>query len=89
LWHKEIRRELLDSVAIQRYLFRNHARVDRAVRGGKDFPWLAEAIIDYAIGRRSYGDVRRRVFLRAPGAALRLAWRTMIDGRMSRAPAAT
>jgi len=88
-WHKEIRRELLDSVAIQKYLFRNHTRVDRAVRGGKAFPWLAEAIIDYAIGRRSYGDVRRRVFFRAPGAALRLVWRTMMDGRMRRAAATT
>jgi len=81
LWHREIRRELLDSVAIQKYLFGNHARVDRAVRGGKQFPWLAEAIIDYAIGRRSYADVRRRIFLRAPGAALRLVWKTMINGR--------
>lgn len=77
LWQREIGGELRDSVFIQRYLFANHSRVDRAVRGGKQLQWLADAILDYAIGRRSYAQVRRRVFSKAPATVARMVWKSM------------
>ncbi len=75
LWRRELGSELRDSVLIQRYLFENHARVNRIVRGGRQFQWLVDGVIDYAIGRRSYHQVRRRLLARAPATAARLAWR--------------
>ena len=84
LWRREIGGELRDSVLIQRYLFGNHARVDRAVRGGKELRWLADAILDYAIGRRTYKQVRRRVLARAPGSVARMMWKTLVKAEGSR-----
>ena len=74
-WRREIGVELRDSVFIQRYLFSDHARVDRLVRGSAHLPWLAKTMVDYVSGRRTYAQLRRSVLLRSPATAARLVWR--------------
>jgi hypothetical protein len=71
---KEIGAELRDSVLIQRYLFRDRRRIAAAVAAAPSQGALTQLILDLAIGRRSYGDVRRRMFARAPLLASRMVW---------------
>jgi geranylgeranyl reductase family protein len=72
-WRREIGAELRDSVLIQRYLFGNHARVTHVLRGARAMPWLAQAMVDYTVGRRPYKAMRRSILLRVPRTAMRLA----------------
>ncbi len=74
LWRAEIGAELRDAVLIQRFLFADSTRVNRLVRAGRALPWLAKLIVDYAAGRVSYPDARRRVLAASPKTAARLAW---------------
>ncbi|HEY4352693.1 MAG TPA: hypothetical protein VGN31_15785, partial [Paraburkholderia sp.] len=74
LWRAEMGVELRDAVIIQRFLFADHARVDRLVRAGRALPWIGPLIVDYAAGRLSYLDARRRVLSASPRTAARLAW---------------
>jgi geranylgeranyl reductase family protein len=76
-WKREMGAELRDSVLIQRYLFASHDRVNRVVRGGREWPWLTAAMIDYVAGKRSYAALRRDVLLRSPATAARLAWKAL------------
>jgi geranylgeranyl reductase family protein len=69
---REIGRELRDSVLIQRYLFSNPRRISRMIRGAPRHDAITNLILDYAIGRRTYGAVRRRVLVRSPYLALSL-----------------
>jgi geranylgeranyl reductase family protein len=69
---REIGPELRDSVLIQRYLFSNPRRIERLVRGARHHGAITNLILDYAIGRRSYRAIRRRVLARAPHLALSL-----------------
>ena len=69
---REIGPELRDSVLIQRYLFSNPRRIGRLVRGAPHHDAITNLILDYAIGRRSYRAIRRRVLARAPHLALSL-----------------
>ena len=70
----EIGAELRDSAAIQRYLFADRRRIARIVRGANRERAMTRLILDFAMGRRSYKDVRRRILARAPLLALRLIW---------------
>ena len=79
LWKREMGAELRDSVLIQRYLFGSHERVNRVVRGGRELPWLTDAMVDYVAGKRTYDALRRDVLLRSPATAARLAWRMMVS----------
>jgi geranylgeranyl reductase family protein len=72
-WRAEIGAELRDSVLIQRYLFREAARIEGIVRGADAFPEVAQMIIAYATGALSYGQARRRLLAQFPSVALRLA----------------
>ena len=74
LWRAEIGAELRDAVLIQRLFFADSARVSRVIRAGRAFPWLAELIVNYAVGRVSYHHARRRVLVASPKTAARLAW---------------
>jgi len=67
---REIGPELRDSVLIQRYLFSNPRRIDRIVRAAPRSRAITDLILDYAIGRRPYRAVRRRVLARAPHLAV-------------------
>lgn len=74
LWRAEIGAELRDAVLIQRFLFADHARVNRLVRAGRALPWIGDLIVDYAAGRLSYPDAKRRILAASPRTAARLAW---------------
>jgi geranylgeranyl reductase family protein len=71
-WRREIGAELRDSIRLQRFLFRKPSRIDRMVKGARLRPHLAQTVIDYAMGRRSYEAARRRLLLRFPSLAIRL-----------------
>jgi flavin-dependent dehydrogenase len=68
----EIGSELRDSVLIQRYLFGDRRRIAAAVAAAPRQNAMTGLILDLAIGRRSYADVRCRMFARAPLLAARL-----------------
>jgi geranylgeranyl reductase family protein len=82
-WRDEIGGELRDSVLIQKYLFRDAARIDGVVAAAATFRDVADLIIAYAVGTVSYREARRRLLMRFPGAAWRLA-RETIGGRPGR-----
>ena len=71
-WRREIGGELRDSVLIQRYLFRDVARIDGVVAGAGVHREVGDAIIAYAMGALSYRDARRLLLLRFPRALFRL-----------------
>jgi geranylgeranyl reductase family protein len=70
----EIGVELRDSVLVQRYLFASRHRMDRMIRSADRYPGTVRALLEYAIGRRSYASIRRRMLLHSPQLALRLLW---------------
>lgn len=69
----EMGRELRESVLIQRTLFADRRRIARVIGGVAAEPVLTRAILDFAMGRLPYAAVRRRLLMRAPLFALRLA----------------
>jgi geranylgeranyl reductase family protein len=69
---REIGRELADSVLIQRHLFGNRRRIRAVVDGAHREQKLTRLILDFAVGRISYPQLRRRVFASAPMLAVRL-----------------
>jgi flavin-dependent dehydrogenase len=71
-WRREIGAELADSITVQRYLFGRPGRVDRMVRGARESPDLALALVDYAMARLSYRAARRRLLMRSPRLLLSL-----------------
>ena len=76
--NREMGHELRDSVLIQRYLFGDRRRIAAAIAAAPRQGAMTTLILDLAIGRRSYSDVRRRIFARAPLLAARLAWDKVI-----------
>jgi geranylgeranyl reductase family protein len=80
----EIGSELRDSVLVQQYLFANRQRMGRMIRNAERHPATVRALLEYAVGRRSYASIRRRMLTRSPHLALRLAWegaRTLATNR--------
>jgi geranylgeranyl reductase family protein len=71
-WQREIGLELRESVAVQRYLFADPARIDAMVGGAGANPGLAALVGAYATGQLSYRAVRRRFALRRPFLALKI-----------------
>ena len=49
-------------------------RTARLIRNTPRYPSATRAILDYAIGRRSYVSVRRHLLTRYPQLAIRLLW---------------
>jgi flavin-dependent dehydrogenase len=72
--NREIGAELRDSVLIQRYLFGDRRRIAAAIAEAPRQAAITKLILDLIIGRRSYRDVRRRMFARAPLLASKLVW---------------
>ncbi len=70
----EIGIELRESVIVQRYLFGDIRRIGQIVNGAHREVAITRLILDLATGKRSYRDVRWRVFVHAPLAAGRFAW---------------
>ena len=56
----EIGAELRDSVRIQRYLFADRRRIAQVISGANREPTITRLILDFAMGRRTYRDMRRR-----------------------------
>ena len=79
-WKQEIGAELRDSVLIQRYLFRDPARIEGVVGGAGSYPEVAQMIIAYATGTLSYRQARRRLLTQFPRVALKLG-RIALAGR--------
>jgi flavin-dependent dehydrogenase len=73
----EIGAELRDSVLIQRYLFSDRRRIARVIEGARTEPELTRLVVDFAVGRLEYHDLRRRMLARAPLLAGRLLWAKM------------
>jgi flavin-dependent dehydrogenase len=65
-WKREIGAELRDSVIVQRFLFRNAARIDAMVRGARVHSRQALTLVDYAMGRIDYKTARARFLARFP-----------------------
>jgi geranylgeranyl reductase family protein len=72
--HYEIGAELRESVLIQRYLFADRRRIAKVIEGATRAPAMTRAILDFAIGRLRYAELRRRLLLGAPLLAGRLVW---------------
>ncbi len=71
-WRREIGGELRDSVLVQKYLFRDSARIDGVVAGAGKHRAVGDAIIAYAMGELSYREARRFLIRRFPRALFRL-----------------
>src|SRR5262249_37295603 len=67
----EIGAELRDSLRIQRFLFADRRRIARVIAGAHRDSRMRRLVLDLAIGRRGYREVRRRVLAGAPGLAVR------------------
>jgi geranylgeranyl reductase family protein len=85
---REIGAELRDSVLIQRYLFGDRGRIRAVIAGAQREKAITGLILDFAVGRLPYRELRRRMFVRAPGLAARLAWELVRKKTWSRARAA-
>ena len=70
----EIGAELRDSVLIQRYLFADRRRIAGVIQGTRREPETTRAVLEFAVGRRSYRSLRRRLLARSPLLAGRLVW---------------
>ena len=70
----EIGAELRESVLIQRYLFADRRRIAKVIEGATRAPAMTRAIVDFAIGRLRYAELRRRLLLGAPLLAARFVW---------------
>jgi flavin-dependent dehydrogenase len=72
-WRREIGSELRDARLIQRYLFRDAARIDGVVLGATRHREVADMIVGYAMGSLPYATARRRLLARFPRVLFRLA----------------
>jgi flavin-dependent dehydrogenase len=80
----EIGAELRDSVLIQRFLFGDRRRIAGVIAHAPHASAVTRLILDFVMGRRSYRDLRRRVFVRSPLLAVRLVGELL--RRATRAP---
>ena len=71
-WRRECGPELRDSVRVQRFLFGDSRRIDAMVRGARAYPSVAQGVVEYAMGVRSYRSARWRLLSRFPSLAFRL-----------------
>lgn len=77
----EIGVELRDSLTIQRYLFADRRRIVRMVEGVRRHPAAARVVVEWAMGRRSYLDARRRIARAVPRIALQFLWERLSKRR--------
>ena len=67
----EIGAELRDSVRLQQYLFADRRRIHALVEGAARETALARLVLEFVVGRMSYGALRRRMLARSPMLAAR------------------
>ena len=85
----EIGAELRDSVLIQRYLFADRRRIARIIAGAHRERAVTRLILDFAVGRRSYRDLRRRLLARSPRLVGRLLWERLFRKALSESSGVT
>jgi flavin-dependent dehydrogenase len=77
----EIGAELRDAVLLQRYLFADRRRIARVISGARTDPATTRKVLDFAVGRLTYRELRRGLLMQSPLLAGRLLWerlRTML-----------
>lgn len=84
----EIGTELRDSVLIQRYLFGDRRRIARVIEGARRESRLTQPILDFAVGRLRYAQLRRKLLSRAPLLCGRLMFERLRGTAWTRAAAA-
>src|SRR5262249_28575600 len=72
--HYEIGAELRDYVAIQRSRSADRRRIGGVIQGARREAATTRAVLEFAVGRRSYRSLRRRLLARSPVLAGRLVW---------------
>jgi geranylgeranyl reductase family protein len=72
-WRREVGAELGDAVALQRLLFAGRQQVTDLIRHASNTSPITAAILQYFRGELSYRALRRRIVLRHPITAVRLA----------------
>jgi flavin-dependent dehydrogenase len=72
-WNREIGSELRDAVALQRLLFSNRSALAQMVRDASPTSPLTTTLLAFFRGEIPYAAVRRRILLRHPLTAIRLA----------------
>jgi hypothetical protein len=83
----EVGAELRDSVLIQRYLFADRRRIAAIINGADAAAPTTRAILEFAMGQRSYRSLRRSILTRSPLLAGRLVWEQLRKNFVaSRAP---
>jgi len=81
---REIGAELRDSVYIQRYLFADRRRIASVIEGAPQQPDITRLVLDFAVGRLSYGTLRWRMLRRLPRVAAHLVWASLKTKLLSR-----
>jgi flavin-dependent dehydrogenase len=71
---REIGAELRDSVLLQRYLFADRRRIATVVRGASREPVMTRLLLDFAVGRISYGKLRRKLLMQSPKLVAQVVW---------------
>src|SRR5262245_20725742 len=71
---REIGPELRDSIDIQQYLFADRRRIAHVIRGVHRHGATTRLILDHAMGRRSYREIRWRILARSPLLAGEVLW---------------
>ena len=84
----EIGAELRDSVWLQRYLFADRRRIARIISGAVREETTTRLILNYAVGRLGYRQLRRKLIMRAPWIAARLMWDRLVEKTIVRQSAA-
>jgi len=82
----EIGAELRDAVLLQRYLFADRRRIAHVISGARTDPATTRKVLDFAVGRLTYRQLRRGLLMRSPLLAGQLLWerlRTMLASARS------
>jgi flavin-dependent dehydrogenase len=74
---QEVGVELRDSVLMQRYLFSDHRHISSLIDAAPRSREFVRLMLDYAMGRRPYRQLRRRIITRSPLLAAQLALRRL------------
>jgi len=77
----EIGSELRDSVLIQRFLFADRRRIARVIAGASNARRMTNLVLDLAMGKRTYRQIRRQWLLRSPATALQFVYERLRQRR--------
>ena len=61
-------------------------RIARVLAGAHVEQVITQLILDFAVGRRSYKDLRRRLMARSPWLAARMVWERLAGKTVAESP---